>query len=306
MTQELWTASEIAAATGGRAHGDWAVVGVSIDSRTVQPRELFIALRGPHHDGHAFVADALARGAAALVERVPGWPERDGAGRGRRHHGRAHRARPRRARAQRRAHRRAHRQRRQDRHQGSVAPCALGAGAEPCQRREPQQPLGRAAQPRARAARHRVCRLRAGHECARRDRGAHPPRAAARRHGHGGRGGAPRLLPFGRGDRRGQGRDLLRAGAGRDRGAECGQSALRAPRGHGRGGRLRPRDRLRRGPGRDGAPARRATRRRGQRRADDPGWPRDRVSRRRARPALGRQRARAWSPAPRRWARTPR
>ena len=71
MTRELWTAMEIAAATGGKAHGDWAVVGVSIDSRTVQPRELFIALRGPHHDGHAFVADALARGAAALADRVP-------------------------------------------------------------------------------------------------------------------------------------------------------------------------------------------------------------------------------------------
>ena len=71
MTHELWTAWEIAAATGGKTHGDWAVVGVSIDSRTVRPRELFIALRGPHHDGHAFVADALARGAAALVDRVP-------------------------------------------------------------------------------------------------------------------------------------------------------------------------------------------------------------------------------------------
>jgi UDP-N-acetylmuramoyl-tripeptide--D-alanyl-D-alanine ligase len=71
MSRELWSAAEIAAATGGQAHGDWAVVGVSIDSRTVQPRELFIALRGPHHDGHAFVSDALARGAAALVDRVP-------------------------------------------------------------------------------------------------------------------------------------------------------------------------------------------------------------------------------------------
>jgi UDP-N-acetylmuramoyl-tripeptide--D-alanyl-D-alanine ligase len=47
------------------------VAGVSIDSRTVQPGELFIALRGPHHDGHAFVAEALARGVAALVDRVP-------------------------------------------------------------------------------------------------------------------------------------------------------------------------------------------------------------------------------------------
>ena len=71
MTDALWTAAEIAAATGGKAEGDWAVVGVSIDSRTVQPRELFIALRGPHHDGHAFVADALARGAVALVDCIP-------------------------------------------------------------------------------------------------------------------------------------------------------------------------------------------------------------------------------------------
>jgi UDP-N-acetylmuramoyl-tripeptide--D-alanyl-D-alanine ligase len=71
MSAELWTAAEIAAATGGRAHGGWAVCGVSIDSRTVQRGELFVALRGPNHDAHAFVADALGRGAAALVDRVP-------------------------------------------------------------------------------------------------------------------------------------------------------------------------------------------------------------------------------------------
>jgi UDP-N-acetylmuramoyl-tripeptide--D-alanyl-D-alanine ligase len=68
---ELWRAAEIVAATGGKARGDWAVAGVAIDSRTIQPGELFIALRGPNHDGHAFVRDALARGAAALVDRVP-------------------------------------------------------------------------------------------------------------------------------------------------------------------------------------------------------------------------------------------
>jgi UDP-N-acetylmuramoyl-tripeptide--D-alanyl-D-alanine ligase len=71
MTQDLWTAAEIAAATGGRKYGEWAVCGVSIDSRTVHPGELFVALRGPNHDGHAFVPDALARGAAALVDRPP-------------------------------------------------------------------------------------------------------------------------------------------------------------------------------------------------------------------------------------------
>jgi UDP-N-acetylmuramoyl-tripeptide--D-alanyl-D-alanine ligase len=71
MSKELWTAAAIAAATGGRASGDWSVSGISIDSRTVQPGELFIALRGPNHDGHDFVPDALGRGAAALVDRRP-------------------------------------------------------------------------------------------------------------------------------------------------------------------------------------------------------------------------------------------
>jgi UDP-N-acetylmuramoyl-tripeptide--D-alanyl-D-alanine ligase len=43
------------------------VAGVSIDSRTVRPGELFIAIRGPRHDGHGFVAGALAGGAATGV-----------------------------------------------------------------------------------------------------------------------------------------------------------------------------------------------------------------------------------------------
>jgi UDP-N-acetylmuramoyl-tripeptide--D-alanyl-D-alanine ligase len=43
------------------------LAGVSIDSRTVGRGELFLAVRGPRHDGHSFVGDALARGAAAGV-----------------------------------------------------------------------------------------------------------------------------------------------------------------------------------------------------------------------------------------------
>src|SRR5579885_121068 len=48
------------------------------DSRTVSPGELFVALRSPTGDGHGFVADAVARGAAGvLCERLPeglgGW-----------------------------------------------------------------------------------------------------------------------------------------------------------------------------------------------------------------------------------------
>lgn len=53
--------------------------GVSTDSRTVQPGELFVALRGPAFDGHRFLPEAASRGAgAALVESGAdrnGWPE---------------------------------------------------------------------------------------------------------------------------------------------------------------------------------------------------------------------------------------
>ena len=67
----LWTAQEAAAATGGEARGDWAVSGLSIDTRTLEPGDLFIALKAAR-DGHDFVADALGKGAgAALVSRVP-------------------------------------------------------------------------------------------------------------------------------------------------------------------------------------------------------------------------------------------
>ena len=70
MKAPLWTSEEIAAATGGEGKGPaWSVAGISIDTRTVQPGELFVALAGPRHDGHDFVADALRRGAAALVHR---------------------------------------------------------------------------------------------------------------------------------------------------------------------------------------------------------------------------------------------
>ena len=69
---KLWTAAEAAVATGGHATGDWQASGVSIDSRTLKPGDLFIALRGPNFDGHGFVAAALAAGAAgAIVARMP-------------------------------------------------------------------------------------------------------------------------------------------------------------------------------------------------------------------------------------------
>ena len=63
----LWTATEAAAATGGRAQGDWVASGLSIDSRSIATGDLFIALEGPQFDGHDFVAQALAKGAAAAM-----------------------------------------------------------------------------------------------------------------------------------------------------------------------------------------------------------------------------------------------
>lgn len=70
----LWSALETAAATGGKAIGDWHAAGVSIDSRSVTAGDLFVALAGPNFDGHDFVADALKKGAAAAIvaKRPPG------------------------------------------------------------------------------------------------------------------------------------------------------------------------------------------------------------------------------------------
>ncbi|MEM7506302.1 MAG: UDP-N-acetylmuramoyl-tripeptide--D-alanyl-D-alanine ligase [Pseudomonadota bacterium] len=73
MTKMLWSAADLAAATGGEIAGDWpGVTGVSIDTRMIGDGELFVALKGDNRDGHAFVAQALAAGAgAALVSASP-------------------------------------------------------------------------------------------------------------------------------------------------------------------------------------------------------------------------------------------
>ncbi|HYH50017.1 MAG TPA: Mur ligase domain-containing protein, partial [Acidimicrobiia bacterium] len=67
------TVGEIAAVTAGELTGgdaDTAVTSYSIDTRTLTPGALFVALRA-ERDGHDFVGDALDRGAAAaLVSRL--------------------------------------------------------------------------------------------------------------------------------------------------------------------------------------------------------------------------------------------
>ena len=63
----LWTAGEAAAATGGAPRGRWEASGVAIDSRTIAAGDLFVAVAGHNHDGHCFVGQALADGAAAAM-----------------------------------------------------------------------------------------------------------------------------------------------------------------------------------------------------------------------------------------------
>lgn len=67
----LWTKDQAVAATGGTSAADWQASGVSIDTRSLQKGDLFVALTDVR-DGHDFVALALEKGAAAaLVSRIP-------------------------------------------------------------------------------------------------------------------------------------------------------------------------------------------------------------------------------------------
>jgi UDP-N-acetylmuramoyl-tripeptide--D-alanyl-D-alanine ligase len=69
--EPLWAPEELVAGLEGRAVGTIApVTGLSIDTRTLQPGDLFVAIRGEARDGHAFLSDALAKGAAAAVVAV--------------------------------------------------------------------------------------------------------------------------------------------------------------------------------------------------------------------------------------------
>jgi UDP-N-acetylmuramoyl-tripeptide--D-alanyl-D-alanine ligase len=71
MAEPLWTSEEILRATGGRAEGEaFAATGVSIDTRTLEPGDLFVALAGVR-DGHEFVAQAMAKGAAGALVSQP-------------------------------------------------------------------------------------------------------------------------------------------------------------------------------------------------------------------------------------------
>ncbi|MGL5785001.1 MAG: UDP-N-acetylmuramoyl-tripeptide--D-alanyl-D-alanine ligase [Alphaproteobacteria bacterium] len=71
----LWTVSEATEALKslGLEHSYFqeSIQGISIDTRTLHPQDLFVALKGHHQDGHAYVSQAISKGAtAALVCRA--------------------------------------------------------------------------------------------------------------------------------------------------------------------------------------------------------------------------------------------
>jgi UDP-N-acetylmuramoyl-tripeptide--D-alanyl-D-alanine ligase len=69
MTSPLWTVAAMVAAMRAEHAGALPrdVTSISIDSRTLTPGAAFFAIKGDTHDGHDFVAAALARGAALAV-----------------------------------------------------------------------------------------------------------------------------------------------------------------------------------------------------------------------------------------------
>jgi UDP-N-acetylmuramoyl-tripeptide--D-alanyl-D-alanine ligase len=63
----LWTANEIAEATGGTASAEFEASGVAFDSREVGLGDLFLALKGETTDGHRFLDQTFAQGAAGAI-----------------------------------------------------------------------------------------------------------------------------------------------------------------------------------------------------------------------------------------------
>ncbi|MBV1885530.1 MAG: UDP-N-acetylmuramoylalanyl-D-glutamyl-2,6-diaminopimelate--D-alanyl-D-alanine ligase [Parvibaculaceae bacterium] len=67
MSDALWTSQDAEAATGGRSTRAWEARGVSIDTRTIEAGDLFVAIDGENSDGHDYVQKAFAAGAGAAL-----------------------------------------------------------------------------------------------------------------------------------------------------------------------------------------------------------------------------------------------
>lgn len=67
MTNILWTSEVVDALLTTKSSAPWSATGVSIDSRTLQKGDLFIALTGDNFDGHHFIPQAEKAGASACL-----------------------------------------------------------------------------------------------------------------------------------------------------------------------------------------------------------------------------------------------
>jgi UDP-N-acetylmuramoyl-tripeptide--D-alanyl-D-alanine ligase len=70
VTSYSWSIAEVLAASGGSlASGtqDAVFAGIGIDSRTIDPDHLFVAIIGESHDGHRFIGDVMDRGVKGVM-----------------------------------------------------------------------------------------------------------------------------------------------------------------------------------------------------------------------------------------------
>ena len=68
MASEIPSFKDIAKQINASYKGDeQPVTSISIDSRTIQPKQWFAAIKGPNFDGHEFIKDAIKNGAAGLI-----------------------------------------------------------------------------------------------------------------------------------------------------------------------------------------------------------------------------------------------
>lgn len=63
----FWTLARVASALGGGPCDDRPIRAICSDTRAIQPGDLFVALKGEQHDAHQFLAEAVAKGAAAVI-----------------------------------------------------------------------------------------------------------------------------------------------------------------------------------------------------------------------------------------------
>lgn len=73
MSRALWTMEAVVAAAGGTLEGGpgGPLTGVSIDSRSIEPGDIYVAIKGDVHDGHAFAGAALEAGAGLVIVSRP-------------------------------------------------------------------------------------------------------------------------------------------------------------------------------------------------------------------------------------------